>query len=74
VEFAAGIAPVRASIAPLLLPLTGLIAVSAHALLSWRYFAVSRSEHDLELIQLVPFLVCALPLGDGEQRLQARPR
>lgn len=34
--------------------------------------AVSRSEHDLELVQLVPLGIGPLPLRNGEQRLQAR--
>lgn len=70
-EFATGIASVGSPVATGLLPLIGLIAVSAHslALLPGRYFAIPGSKHDLELVQLVPFLVGPLTLGDGEQRL-----
>ena len=34
--------------------------------------AVARCQHDLELVQLIPFRIGPLPLRDGEQRLQAR--
>lgn len=37
-----------------------------------RALAVPGSQHDLELVQLIPFGVGPLPLRNGEQRLQAR--
>ena len=39
-----------------------------------RAFAITRSEHDLQLDDLVPLCVGALLFRDGEQRLQALPR
>jgi hypothetical protein len=69
--------PVLAAAGPGLAAVPALLAaeirggVASHALVR-RALAVFRSQHDLELVQLIPFGIGSLPLGNGEQRLQAR--
>jgi hypothetical protein len=51
--------------------LAALLGGVAAGILIRRSLPVAGSEHDLELVQLVPLLVGPLPLGNSQQRLQA---
>jgi hypothetical protein len=59
---------------PLTLPLTLTLALSVPLTLSGTRMAVLGGQHDLELVQLVPFLFGALPFRDGLKLLQACAR
>jgi hypothetical protein len=48
-----------------------LAALGIAGILIRRSLPVAGGEHDLELVQLVPLLVGPLPLGNGQERLQA---
>ena len=48
-----------------------LAALGIAGVLIRRSLPVAGSKHDLELVQLVPLFVGPLPLGNGQERLQA---
>jgi hypothetical protein len=57
---------------PAALPrLAALLGGIPAGVLIGRPLPVAGSEHDLELVQLVPLLVGSLALGNGQERLQA---
>ena len=48
-----------------------LTALGIAGVLIRRSLPVAGSKHDLKLVQLVPLFVGPLPLGNGQERLQA---
>jgi len=60
-----------AAATPLLPATLARLAALGIAILIRRTLAVAGGEHDLELVKLVPLLVGPLPLGNGQERLQA---
>ena len=63
--------PATAALPRLPAALPRLAALGIAGVLIRGSLTVAGSKHDLEFVQLVPLLVGPLPLGNGQERLQA---